>query len=64
MPLQASSVCSTMGIIIIFTVLQLYSQMLAALGQAGLYWLYGSTSVVGVLFSLVMVIETKGKAVG
>lgn len=56
--------CFSFGTIIIFAVLQLYSPMLELLGQAGLYWLYGSASVVGVFFSLFMVIETKGKAVG
>ncbi|KAG0714463.1 Facilitated trehalose transporter Tret1 [Chionoecetes opilio] len=61
---QASSVCLTGGTVIIFAGLQLYSPMLALLTQPGLYWFFGCSSTVGVLFALFSIIETKGKAVG
>ncbi|XP_045135931.1 facilitated trehalose transporter Tret1-like isoform X2 [Portunus trituberculatus] len=61
---QASSVCFSVGTIIIFGVLQLYSPMLTLLTQPGLYWLYGCTSVIGVVFALFVIIETKGMSVG
>ncbi|XP_042875211.1 facilitated trehalose transporter Tret1-like [Penaeus japonicus] len=61
---QASSICISAGTILTFLVLQLYSPMMELLTQAGLYWFYGATSVVGVVFCFVAVIETKGKAVG
>ena len=61
---QASSVCFSIGTIIIFSVMQLYSPMLALLTQPGLYWLYGCISIVGVIFAQFVIIETKGKSVG
>ncbi|XP_069985325.1 facilitated trehalose transporter Tret1 [Penaeus vannamei] len=61
---QASSICISAGTVLTFLVLQLYSPMMELLTQAGLYWFYGATSVVGVVFCFVAVIETKGKAVG
>ncbi|KAG0711150.1 Facilitated trehalose transporter Tret1 [Chionoecetes opilio] len=61
---QASSVCLSFGTAVIFAGLQLYSPMLALLTQPGLYWFFGCSSIVGVLFALFAIIETKGKAVG
>ncbi|XP_045593310.1 facilitated trehalose transporter Tret1-like [Procambarus clarkii] len=61
---QASSVCISAGTAIIFMTLQLYSPMQAAFTQAGLYWFYGATSIIGVVFCFYAVTETKGKSVG
>ncbi|KAK4286871.1 hypothetical protein Pmani_040040 [Petrolisthes manimaculis] len=61
---QASSVCISAGTGITFMALQLYTPMQTLLTQAGLYWFYAATSVVGILFSFLCVIETKGKSVG
>ncbi|XP_063855427.1 facilitated trehalose transporter Tret1-like [Scylla paramamosain] len=60
---QASSICLTMGNVIIFAMLQLYSPMLALLSQPGLFLFYGCSSILGVFFALFMV-ETRGKAIG
>ncbi|KAK8388632.1 hypothetical protein O3P69_020544 [Scylla paramamosain] len=59
----ASSICLTMGNVIIFAMLQLYSPMLALLSQPGLFLFYGCSSILGVFFALFMV-ETRGKAIG
>lgn len=61
---QASSVCITAGTVFSFFALQMYSPMLEFMTQAGLYWFYGTVSIVGTVFSLVAVMETKGMAVG
>ncbi|KAK3853323.1 hypothetical protein Pcinc_040129 [Petrolisthes cinctipes] len=59
---QASSVCISAGTGITFMTLQLYTPMQTVLTQAGLYWFYAATSVIGIIFSYLCVIETKGKS--
>nr|XP_027216365.1 facilitated trehalose transporter Tret1-like [Penaeus vannamei] len=61
---QASGLCAMACSLFNFAALQLFSPMLDALSQAGLYWAYGAVSFLGVLFCLVCVKETKGKSVG
>ncbi|KAK7068322.1 hypothetical protein SK128_016641 [Halocaridina rubra] len=61
---QASSVCISAGTVFSFLALQMYSPMQETLTQAGLYWLYAATSIIGVFFSFVAVTETKGMIVG
>lgn len=61
---QASSICYALANIFFFGMVQLYSTMLALLTQPGLYWFYGCSSIMGVLFTLFALTETKGKAIG
>lgn len=61
---QASGLCVMACSLFNFAALQLFSIMLDALTQAGLYWVYGAVSLIGVIFCMVFVTETKGISVG
>ncbi|XP_042885463.1 facilitated trehalose transporter Tret1-like isoform X2 [Penaeus japonicus] len=61
---KCMAITSTMVSVWNFSALQLYSPLLRALTAAGLFWFYGGVSLVGAIFCLTCVAETKNKAIG
>ncbi|XP_064105614.1 facilitated trehalose transporter Tret1-like [Macrobrachium nipponense] len=58
------AICSITANVTSIAALQLYSPLQSLLTPAGLYWLYGSFSALGIVFTLVFVYETKGITIG
>ncbi|KAK7076417.1 hypothetical protein SK128_014978 [Halocaridina rubra] len=61
---QLSGLCMAIGGVFNFAALQLFSPLHEMLTIAGLFWFYASVSIMGVVFTLLCVRETKGVAVG
>lgn len=61
---QLSGLCMAIGSFFNFATLQLFTPLQETLTVAGLYWFYASVSIIGVVFTLCCVRETKGRSVG
>ncbi|KAK7066650.1 hypothetical protein SK128_010978 [Halocaridina rubra] len=61
---QVMSVCTFIGNLMSFVALQIYSPLQVLLTPAGLYWSYSCFALIGILYTILFVTETKGKRVG
>lgn len=57
----ASGLVSAMAYSFVFIVVKTYPMLLEALGQAGVFWVYGAIALLGFLFVLALLPETQGK---
>ncbi|XP_064079534.1 facilitated trehalose transporter Tret1-like [Macrobrachium nipponense] len=61
---QGTSACLVIGSVLVFISLQCYSAMLTTLTQVGLYLFYGSVSLMGIVYSYFLLVETSREKVG
>ncbi|XP_068215834.1 facilitated trehalose transporter Tret1-like [Palaemon carinicauda] len=60
---QGTSICTMIGSLQTFAILQLYSVIQDSLTQAGLFWLFSTVSALGVIFVYFFLKETTGNRV-
>ncbi|KAK7066654.1 hypothetical protein SK128_010982 [Halocaridina rubra] len=61
---QMMSICTFVGNLLSFVALQIYSPLQVLLTPAGLYWSYSCFALIGIIYTFIFVVETKGKRVG
>ncbi|XP_066981229.1 facilitated trehalose transporter Tret1-like isoform X2 [Macrobrachium rosenbergii] len=61
---QGTCACLVIGSVLVFISLQLYSVMQTTLTQVGLYFFYATVSLIGIVYSYFLLVETSREKVG